>query len=242
MTGSFADFTFGSPTASLTINLGAGDDRITIETFDRVLRRARRAGGRGRDRIDFAGTVATRGHDLIAAAEKIVVAPGSDAQDRRRRRRYRGDIVLAAAATSTDALAAADSSVTMVDATLIGRNITISASATFISAADFIDGGSAASVDIFGSEVIAARTITIDVHSFVLAQRTDRRGGRRDGEEHGRGADRRRGNARGRGRSRGRRRERRRRDGRGRPGGGREPSLSRPSRWWTAVRRSPRRT
>ena len=126
-------------------------------------------GGDGRDRIDFARTVATRGHDLSAAAEKIVVAPGRTLRTDGGADGTVGDIVLAAAATSTDALAAADSSVTMVDATLIGRNITISASATFISAADFIDGGSAASVDIFGSEVTAARTITIDVHSFVLA-------------------------------------------------------------------------
>ena len=170
MTGSFADFTFGSPTASLTINLGAGDDRITIETFDRGFSAALDVrGGDGRDRIDFAGTVATRGHDLGAEAETIVVAPGSTLRTDGGADGTVADIVLAAAATSTDALAAADSSVTMVDATLIGRNITISATATFISDADFIDGGSAATVDIFGSEVTAARTIAIDVHSFVLA-------------------------------------------------------------------------
>ena len=43
----------------------------------RVRGRVPASGGDGRDRIDFAGTVATHGHDLGASAETIVVAPGS---------------------------------------------------------------------------------------------------------------------------------------------------------------------
>ncbi|HEY6570663.1 MAG TPA: LEPR-XLL domain-containing protein, partial [Candidatus Limnocylindrales bacterium] len=170
VTGSFADFTFGSPTASLTINLGAGDDRITIETFDHGFSAALDVrGGDGRDRIDFAGTVATHGHDLSAAGEQIVVAPGSTLRTDGGAGGTVADLVLAAEAASTNALGAADASVTMVDATLIGRNIAISATATFTGDADFIDGGAAATVDIFGSEVTADRAIAIDVHSFALA-------------------------------------------------------------------------
>jgi hypothetical protein len=76
VTGTFG--LFANPTASLTINLGTGDDLITIETFDSGFSAAFDVrGGDGRDRIDFVGTVATRGHDLNAAAETIAVAAGS---------------------------------------------------------------------------------------------------------------------------------------------------------------------
>ena len=171
VTGTFADLTFVSPTASLTINLGAGDDRITIETFDHGFSAALGVrDGEGRDRIDFAGTVATHGHDLSAAAETIVVAPGSVLRTDLGADGAVGDLVLAAAAASTDALGAADAAVTVGDGTLIGRNITISATATFTVNAAFIDGSSTATVAILGgSDVAAAGTLAIDVHSFVSA-------------------------------------------------------------------------
>ena len=102
VTGTFADLTFVSPTASLTINLGAGDDRITIETFDHGFSAALNVpDGAGRDHIEFAGTVATHGHDLSAAAETIVVAPGSVLRTDLGADGAVGDLVLAAAATST---------------------------------------------------------------------------------------------------------------------------------------------
>jgi hypothetical protein len=171
VTGTFTDLTFVNPTGSLTINLGAGDDRITIETFDHGFSAAFDVGGGdGRDRIDFAGTVATHGHDLSAAAETIVVAPESVLRTDLGAGGAVGDLVLAAAAGSTDARGAADASVTVDDGTLIGRNITISATATFTVNAQFIDGGSTATVAIFGgSEVAAAATLAIDVHSLVSA-------------------------------------------------------------------------
>ena len=166
--GTFANVAFVNPTASLMINLGGGDDRITIETLDGAFSAAF-DGGDGRDRIEFDGTVATRGHDLKAGAEVIAVGPGSVLRTDLGADGAVADMVLAAADASTDALGAADSSVTVADATLIGRNITITATATYTVNADFIDGASTATVAIAdGSQVFADRTLRIDVRSLVV--------------------------------------------------------------------------
>lgn len=169
LTGSFADVAFANPTASLTIDLGGDDDRITIATRDGGFAAALAvSGGDGRDRIDFAGTVATGGHDLVAAAETIVVAAGSVLRTDSRAGGADGDLVLAAAAS--DATGAADASVTITGGTLIGGNVAISASAAFTVAGTPGDARAAAAVTIDGgAEVAAAGTLTIDVRALVAA-------------------------------------------------------------------------
>ena len=162
--------TFVDLMASFTINLGAGDDRITIGTLDGGFAAAFRAsGGDGRDRIDFDGTVATHGHDLGASAETIVVAPGSVLRTDLGAGGAAGDLVLAAADSNAGALGNADASVTLDDATLIGRNITLGATASFARNAAAVDGGSTATVAILGGEVAAGGMLTIYVRSFAAA-------------------------------------------------------------------------
>ena len=176
-----ADVAFANPTASLTINLGAGDDHITIETLGGAFAAALAvAGSDGRDRVDFAGAVATHGHDLDAAAETIVVAPGAMLRTDAGAAGAAGDLVLAAADAGTDALGAADASVTVSGATLIARNVTITATATFNVSAAFVDGGASATVTIVGaSEVTAIGSLAIDVRSFVSVADPGRRRPRR---------------------------------------------------------------
>ena len=171
LTGTLPDVTFANPTASITINLGAGDDRITIGTLDSAFAAALQVSGDdGRDRIDFAGTVGTHGQDIGAAAETIVVAPGSVLRTDRGAGGAAGDLVLTAVDASSHALGAADASVTVDGGTLIARNITLGATASFTVNAAFIDGGSSATVAIFGGgEVAATGMLTIDVRSSVSA-------------------------------------------------------------------------
>jgi len=167
-TGTFADLSFDAPTASLTIDLGAGDDRITVGTFDRLSAALDVRGGDGRDRIDFAGAVATHGGDLSAAAEAIAVGPGGVLRTDRGAGGAVGDVVLAAAATGAGGTA--DASVMLGGGTLIGRNVAISATATVAVDVQFADADSTATVAISGeSEVAAAGALTIEVRSLVRA-------------------------------------------------------------------------
>ena len=170
LSGTLPDVTFVDPTASLTVNLGAGNDRMTIGTLDSGFAAALQVSGDdGRDRIDFAGTVATHGQDLGASAEAIVVAPGSVLRTDLGAGGAVGDLALEAADSNGGALGTADASVTLDDATLIGRNITLGATASFAGDAGVVDGGSTATVEILGGEVAAAGTLTIDVRSFASA-------------------------------------------------------------------------
>ena len=169
VTGTLAEFAFATPTESLTIDLGSGDDRITIGTLDRRFSAALDVrGGDGRDHIGFYGSVATHGQDLSAAAEAIEVGPGAELRTDLGADGAVGDLVLAAAAASTDARGAADASVTVGDGTLIGRNVAISATATLAVDAAFVDADSTATVAISGgSEVAAGGALTIEARSFV---------------------------------------------------------------------------
>ena len=171
LTGTFPDVAFVHPTAAFTINLGAGDDPITIGTLDSSFAAALQvSGGDGRDRIDFAGTVATHGQDLGAAAETIVVAPGGVLRTDLGAGGAAGDLVLASADANARALGAAAASVTVAGGTLIAHNIALSATAAFAVNAAFIDGSSSATVAIFGGgEVAASGRLTIDVRSLVSA-------------------------------------------------------------------------
>lgn len=182
LNGTFGYLAFVNPTALLTINLGGGDDAITIGTLDGGFAAALDiAGGDGRDRIAFTGTVATRGHDLFASAEAIVVAPAAAVRTDLGPGGTAGDIVFAAADSTADASDAAQAAVTIGGGTLIGRNIVILATAEYdVDAtapaepggpAAFLDGESIATVEIFGaSRILAADALTIKVRSAVAAE------------------------------------------------------------------------
>src|SRR5262249_16835789 len=75
--GTFESTTFGLPGNSLTINLGGGDDTLTIDSLDPLFAAALTIEGQGgRDAVTFAQSVNTGGGSATVHAETISVSSG----------------------------------------------------------------------------------------------------------------------------------------------------------------------
>ena len=73
----FESTTFVNPTSSLTIRLGAGDDKLTINSLDPAFAAALTIdSGDGRDSVSFTGNVTTNNGNVSVEAESISVTSG----------------------------------------------------------------------------------------------------------------------------------------------------------------------
>ncbi|MCX5734321.1 MAG: LEPR-XLL domain-containing protein, partial [candidate division NC10 bacterium] len=167
--GTFESITFNNPSISLTINAGAGNDTITVQSLDSTFNANLVINGDGGvDAVTVDGAVGLTGHDVTITAETITVNAGITTGT--------GTISLIAEAVDNSVLGDAQAQVVINNATLSGGTIDISASSSVTATASLaftlpanvalIDVQSDALVSITGSSRIESTgAVTISATS-----------------------------------------------------------------------------
>jgi hypothetical protein len=167
--GTFESITFNNPTDSLTINAGAGDDTITVQSLDAAFAADLTiTGDAGKDAVTINGALSLPGHDVAITAESINVNAGITTGT--------GNITLNAEAVDNTVLGDAQAQILINNATLSGGTIDISANSSVTATASLaftlpanlalIDVQSDALVSITGSSRIESTgAVTISATS-----------------------------------------------------------------------------